>query len=47
MSQWTLNWVVIVVVSAALLYFHPSRGACGYLIAICVIMAIRQRVRQP
>lgn len=45
MSQWTLNGIVVIVGSAALLYFHPSRSACCYLIAICVIMAIRQRVR--
>ena len=44
-SQWTLNWIVVVVVIAGLLYFQPSPHACMILAAICAIMAIRQRVR--
>ena len=45
MNQTTLNVIVVIAVSAALLYFHPSRHVCMILVAVCLIMAIRQRMR--
>lgn len=45
MSQWTLNWIVIIATSAILLITHPSRSVLIAGIAICAIMAIRQRMR--